>query len=789
MFELKGINFESIKLKIGSLIGRVFTYHKEEHDERTINAAIASTKIEKQIVVNLPADVSQSERKELISAIIDGSRVIEDVPSEASGSAALSAPTTNKPIDQFLQQRLAEYKKDNNLLLDGGGLFTIYKTRSDFSFSKDELVFLTQSSFKHDFPFWFWAFYYRERFDNVAPLLKDVYAHTSIKIRKATITALSKFTETEDNIVSLAEHERNSDVLGHTIFTLIKKGDINRAQRVTANALTRHIIPDFSDKAKNELGEISFDLGAAEKRFLYSVAETGWPEEIIRALTILQPSADETDLPALEKLFDEVSFPKITPPILKCIKKIGKTSKAKEIEKGLLDARWEEYFVAHLDVLVAIKHKAIFPKLLTWLGDINRATTGWWRDFDERKLEEKVQQSIITLLDKETYEQLVQYILDNYKPDKYGNIMSWRHFWVLREGVKSSEIATLLKPETRLAGFERWDDVIDQIKLSDESVFRDDAEILSSINPENLKHNFLILREWYKTADPVQALQKLSPIVENIREVLEKKLEAIQSEEHPKEVKKIAKNKLENFLGENEFFYRLRRKRKAGSRYEVAGEEDKPFEKLSNEIQNFSTLEKEYLAYVFKGKTAETNKLLLGSIGRPYECVYENLDKDTADTETLCIALSQVIEKHDNHLIKLRAIDAARRLEVINAEILRQNVLSIVLESRDKLRTHTKEAKGSDDWFPYELAYTWGIRTLVEFGNPEDFPLVVEEVNREKVLARQYHQYSYFLDHNIFEELMNLAENLGDEEEKNNASAALDSLDYKWTKKILNIEA
>lgn len=789
MIDFKGINFESIKLRIGSLIGRVFTYHREEHDEKIVNAAIASTKIEKQFVFNLPADVSQSERKELISAIIDGTRAIEGVPSEASGSTVLPTPTVNRPIDQFLQQRLVEYKKDNNLLLDKGGLFTIYKTRGDFSFSKDELVFLTQSSFKYDFPFWFWAFYYREKFNNVAPLLEDVYAHTSIKVRKATITALSKFTETENNIVSLAEHERNSEALGHIILTLIKKGDVNNAQRVTANSLTRHIIPDFSDKAKSELDKTSFDLGAAEKRFLYSVIEIGWPEEIIRALTILQPSVNETDLPALEKLFGETSFPKITLPILKCIKRIGKTSKVKEIEKGLLDAKWEEYFVSYLDVLVAVKHKAIFPKLLIWLGNINQATIGWWRDFDERKLEEKVQESIITLLDKETYEQLVQYILDNYKPDKYGNIMSWRHIWVLRESVKSPEIATLLKSETRLADFERWNDVIDQIKLSDESVLRDDAEMLSSINPENLKHNFLILREWYKTADPVQVLQKLSPIMEHIRETLKKKLEAISSGEHSQEVKEIAKNELENFLGENEFFYRLRRKRRAGSRYAVEGEEDKSFEKISNDIQNFSTLEKEYLAHVFKGKTAETNKLLLGNIGRPYECIYENLDKDTADAETLRVALSQVIEKHNNPLIKLRAIEAAHRLEVIDAEILRRNVLNIVLESRDNLKIHTKQAKGSDDWFPYELAYTWGIRTLVGFGTPEDFPLVVEEVNREKILTRQYHQYSYFFDHDIFNELMSLTENLDDDEERNNASMALDSLDYKWTKEILNIEA
>ena len=94
----------------------------------------------------------------------------------------------------------------------------------------------------------------------------------------------------------------------------------------------------------------------------------------------------------------------------------------------------------------------------------------------------------------------------------------------------------------------------------------------------------------------------------------------------------------------------------------------------------------------------------------------------------------------------------------------------------------------SDDWFTSEIAYLWAINALIEFCNPADFTYIQEATNREKILARTYHRYSNFFDYKVIEELLDLSENLEEQEEKDNAMSALNSLDYAWTKKILDIE-
>lgn len=793
--------FNFIKLRVGSLIGQIV--HKEEniHDEKTLNLDQSRTHlgdhIEKQVVFNVPEGqlLSESQQKKLEASVLgedEGGIENENefISTDAKGDAQLIAATTNKQTEDFLHKHLEENQSDNNLLLDRGGLLLIYKEREAISFTEEELIFLVQSSIKHEFPLWFWIYYYREKFGNVVPLLQKAFSHPSSKVRRGGIDALSDFLDTEDDIAKLAENESNPDVLGFIASNLLEKKNTDCVQRVIANALTRKIIPVLTEKSQQKREETKIDLGAAEKRFLYSVINNGWSEEKTKALTILSLSTGEEDLLTLENLFEKITYSDTANLILNCFKRIGKTSKTKEIEKELLETRRQESFIALLDALVAVKYKLIFPQLLEWLRDISRVTNQLWGDANERKLEEKIQSAIFSLLDKDTYELLVQYILKHYSPDKYGNIMSWRHFRVLRDKESNPEIISLIKAETRLVEFEPWQEVISGVELKEKTSVKNKEQLLSFITPEDTDQNLAILKEVYEIITPAQALIDVKPLIEELRANLSTRLKSIASEEHPEEVKEIAENNLEDFLGENSFFYSLSRKRKKGSRYKIEGEEDKIFEKLSKDIDNFNNVEKEYLTHIFKSKSPEINKILMDNIGRSYECIYENIEKNTDDTEELTIALSKVIENHQNPLVKLKAIEAALRIEVTDTKTLRETTILLLREARDKVKPSRgmSKDKDGDDWFVYELAYIWSVNTLIEFGNADDFPLIQEATNREKIITRSYHWYNNFFDHNVFENLLNLTEDLEDNEERKSAMTALNSLDYKWTKKILSIE-
>jgi len=800
MFDIKGIIFESIKLRVGSIIGRVFTYDKKEyHDEKTLNIDLSEKHmgdhIEKQVIFNLPEDVllSESQQKKLVASAV-GEEVEEEeneiVPTDAKSDTKLPAETTDKRTEIFLRQHLKENQSNNNLLLDRGSLFLVYKERETISFTEEELIFLVQSSIKHEFPLWFWSYYYREKFKNVVPLLQKAFHHPSSRVRRGVIDMLSEFIDTEDDMVKLAEDERDPNVLGSIALNLLEKKSTDCAQRVIANALTRKIIPILTEERKKRFDDTKIDLGAAEKRFLYDVIENGWPEEKFQALTILSLSAEEVDLSILENLFDKITYMDVSHSILNCIKRIGKTSKAKEIEKELIETRRTESFVVLLETLVAIKYRAVVPQLLEWLRDIDIVTNRFWGDTNDRELDEKVQNALSSLLDKDTYELLVKYILKHYSPNKYGNIMSWRHFRILENQKENLGITSLIKAETRLTEFEKWQNVILEIKLEEKIDVENKEQLLSFITVENTKQNLFVLRKLYKTITPAQALIEVAPLIKQLRTNLSTRLKAIASEEHPEDVKEIAANNLENFLGENSHFYRLDRKRKKGSRYEIEGEKDKLFEKLSEDIDKFSHVEREYLTHIFKSKSPETKKILMDNIGRPYECIYESIEKDTEDTEKLKIALSQVIKNHENPLVKLKAIGAALEIEVIDAEILRKITLSLLREAREKVKSSRGVSKDKDgaDWFVYEITYLGALNTLTKFGVTEDFPLIQEATDREKIITRSYHRYSYFFDHSVFADLLNLTENLEGEEDRKSALDTLNSLDYKWTKKILAIE-
>jgi len=806
MFDFTGIKFESIKLKVGSLIGRIF--HKEEHNEKTLNLELTKTEvigtqirqqqIAQQIVVNLPEGLAQSDQAKLVKAVLGGGNdLIEEAstspsPSpEAGDDLELPASAEGSPVEDFFQKQHEEYLKDKSLLLGRGALLLIYKSREEISFSKEELVFLTQSSLENDFPVWFWLFNHRERFENVVSLLQEVFKHSSRKIRRGVVSSLNDFTDTADEIITLMQGEASPEILGYAVSRFLEKEDTDRAQIIIANALTRKIIPILTEKGKKKIEKIKIDLGATERRFLHSVIESGWQSEKLKALTILSLSAEESDLSFLEKILTQASYTDITNLVLTCIKRIGKTNKADYIEKELLDTRWEETFIAHLGALVSVKYKAIFPKLLEWLGDVSKVTNKFLKDgTNERKLEEEIQEAISSLLDKETYESLVQYILDNYSPDtRYGNIMSWRHFGVLENQKNNPQIAPLLKEETRLKKFERWAKVISELELEERKSVVDKEQLLSFVTPKKSKQAFLFLRKLYEVITAEQAVTDVAPLIQKFREDLTVRLNAIASGEHPEDVKDLAKNDLEKFLGENRMFYKLSRQRKKGSRHDIEGKEDDVFEILSQDIENFSIIEKEYFAYIFKKKTPDINTILLNSIGRPYESIYDSISEDGGDIKQLSDALLKLIKDNPNPLIRLKAIEARFRLDAGDASMLRVVTLTILIEARDNTKASRGMTKGNDDWFVSEITYLWAVNTLIEFGIPEDFTYIQEAANREKILARNYHRYSYFFDYKVIEELLSLSDNLEDQEEKENALSALNSLDYKWTKKILGIDA
>jgi len=801
IIDFKGINIESVKAKLGSIIGYHKEEHKEEHNEKIlkidasqkkfIGEQVHSQHIAQQINLSLPEGTSEEERTKLMQIALEGAKQTPEnnqISTEASGGARLPEKTTATPTEKFLHKHFEEYQSDNTLLLDRGGLLFIYKSREKISFSKEELGYLTQSSLRNDFPIWFWLYNHRERFESVVPLLQLVFKHNLLKIRKGVINALNDFSDTSDDIVKLMESEDDSEVLGYSISRFLEKNDTDRAQRIMANALTRRIIPVLTEKVRGNLNRVKIDLGSAERRFLHKSIEDGWQSEKLRSLELLSLSAEESDLPFLEDLLDKITYTDIVNHILACIRRIGKTNKAEYIEKEMLDTRWEESFIAHLDALIGIKYKAIFPQLLIWLSDIRKVSNKFWRgEKSEQKLEEKIQESIVALLDKENYEELIQYILNKYSPGEY-EILSWRHFWVLREKKDDPEIPRLLKEEGRLNDFEQWERVTKEIEQREQTLVDNPTKSLSFIASKKSEWSFLILRKLYETLSAEEAVTQVAPLIEKFREDLTKRLSEVASSDHPEDVKKIAKNDLEMFLGDNRLFYRLDRdiKRRGSSDPEI--KEDKVYEKLSKDIENYSTIEKEYFAHIFKSKTADINQILLNSLGRPYECIYDSVDTDRENVKDIVPKLLELVRGNPSPFIKLKAIEALLRLGEGDRDKLKLVVRGILFESRKNVKESRGMTKGSDDWFASEILYLWSVNALTEFGDVGDFGLVREATNREKVIARSYHRYSYYFAYEVIEELLGLTENLEDEKEKENAFSALDYLDYKWSKKILNID-
>jgi hypothetical protein len=82
-----------------------------------------------------------------------------EVPKLATGQATLPEVEEDGKPKKSLKYYLAEHKENPEFFLDTGRLLFFYEERLNIDFTKEELVFLIQSSLKNNFPFWFWAFY------------------------------------------------------------------------------------------------------------------------------------------------------------------------------------------------------------------------------------------------------------------------------------------------------------------------------------------------------------------------------------------------------------------------------------------------------------------------------------------------------------------------------------------------------------------------------------------------------------------------------------------------------
>ncbi len=790
MFEFKGINFESIKLSVGSLVGVGKIFHKEEHqDNRKIQLEQTSqTYIANQLNLSLEG-LTPEQQTDLIQSALgkkeqNDSEVLE--PPKAQTTEPLPQPTEESGTEKFLKQRLEDYKSNPELLLDRGALLSVYTDREKIGFSEEELVFLVQSSIKNEFPIWYWSFYQRENFESVSPMFKNAYAHESLKIRCGVIEALTSFSDTSDDIIELCESERNPKVLGYAASAFARKKDYPRLQRVVANALTRRIVPELTEEGRGLLNKISIDLGAAERRFLCEKIENGWTEEKILSLGILSTSAEESDLETLEKFVGTSLFIRAEELVLLCIAKIGKTTKADKIEKELLETNRIETFYAALDVLVKINYEPLFDQLLEWLGKAERISGRFWGEVDDSKIKDNIQDSLLELLNEKNYNKFVEYILDNYDADYRGNIWSWRHFWVLRMACKKSGLRDFIKKEKRLVDFEKWADVKAELIQVEEVAKESPDQLFEAAKVQTYNNKLFILRKLYTLITPEKAFEMADQFIEDLRIDLKQRLKKVSEEDHPEDVKKIAANDLDKFLGENHFFYRLQRKKKRGRRAEDEGEKDVAFEQLSEDIDKFNYIEKEYLTHIFKSDDKVIQKKLLVSIGRPHECIYESLQTSTGEVGALERALNQVIVSDPNKLLKLKAIDAALRIGVCERAELHLKTLEILVNSR----TIAKAPRGEDydTWFTGELTYGWAVNTLSKFGDVIDFPLIKEAENREKVISRSYRHYGSYQDISVFGELLDLTEILEDPEDKGNTFSTLEDLDYRWSKKILGIE-
>lgn len=772
--------FRNLFGKLVVSIKNVFVRIDSPVDKRRIDAAVHIDKIDKYEQTSITfVGIPVEKRKELLdSRELDAQKIKLPTSQDAVGANLPAGNKIDSQTRNFLRHCLQEYKKNPSLFLDREHLFFIYKERLELDFSEEDLIFLLQSSLKSGFPYWFWSFLYREKFGNVIPLFNSAFKSENLKVRINAIIGMSKFTESSEDIAKLAMTEDDELILGTIVVTLHKLKAPDLIQRVITNAITRKLIPELDYK---EIKGLRVKLGENEKKFLHEVIKSGWANEKVKALNILSITADKSDLPILEELLENESYRQTTFSVLNCIANVGFSNKAKLIEKELEDSRWEELFTQTLTTLVAIKHKDVLPKLFEWVKDTSSFTWRFSFELHEWKLRDKIDDAIKKLCDKNFYEIIIKDIL-SYPRNEYTHLRIWRQLHLLKS-IESPEIIDLIKKESRLNSYPEWQEVFWEVSLKESLQKKDKDKLLDLVKKDNYTLAMLALREVWKIVDQKEALN-LQPILESLRTDLNNRLVAVANGDYSKEEKEQAERGLDYFLGENSLFYRnyLRRNK----RNLPKDEKSTQFQKLKEDIDKFDRIEDEYIVFVLKEKNDAAAEFLVRQIGRPFESIYRGISIGWPQKKKISSSIIEIINNCQNPLIKLEAIGAAKKSQILGDDRLREKTLEIWKEFKERLK---KGQRKNDEWFTNHIVYGASIKTLATIAEVEDLPRIEEAVNRETVMDKNFFYYSYFYSYKSFEKLLSLFDIVTKKEERESVILALDSLDYNWTKEVLRIES
>lgn len=724
---------------------------------------------------------TRSGLKEEVLEVIEGPKPSEPKrlePVKQQSQESHRQQTPDRQIRDFLDSRYVEYKNNKSLLLDEGALLVVYSKRTQILLTSDLLVFLLQSSLKIEFPYWFWVLYFRENIDNAVDLLKQSYDHPDEVIRIRVIEVLSEFSDTEDDIVMLAQGEMNEIVIGSTVFFLLKKEKLSSAQRVIANSITRYIVPILPDCDYKDLKRWNIELGGAEKNFLYSKIDTGWKEEKFAALKIICLSSYPSDSSQIDQYLKKISDPDLSTILLLCLQKIGSTKEYELIVDLMMNTRSSDIFFSAIETLASLKVKAIFQYCLEHLKDSSGLVVRLWDESERSKVEECLQSCLIELLNEETYEKLVIYISKNFEPNERGNIFSWRYFSVIKKNISSPEIRARILRESRLSEFKIWNEIVLEVnlKIATESYLGDTDTILSYINIKNLEATEQVLKVAYSLFKDSDIVGCVGPIIENIRRDIDSRLQKITIDGYSEEVIHSMSGDLDSFIGLNYYHKRI-------------PELGDALDELIKDIKKFSDIEDSYLARVAKSQCSECYQVIFNNIGRPFEAVYQYFSKETALLGKEKELLEQVAQEGDNSLVKIEALAALFRLGLMSREEASNRIKLEIEPARDQLKRENEIKDRSDDWIFAHLTYYSGVNELSKIGVIGDFPIVKEATVSNRIIHLSFGRYSHFFDMRVFKELIRLKNSLSDQKERGSAVDALNSLDYSWSHQLLELES
>jgi hypothetical protein len=788
------MNFGFFQVNIGKVIGDIkarFKIHAPvdvEIAKKEINAENIVGSIGEQRNVNIQTLIITGSNPEALSEELRGLLgQAEQLPPPAvqsdspSPSPSLPAPEEeNELVKKLLHEYVEGYTNNATFLSGAGQLLYIYENRTTITFSEDELTFLFLSSLKNDFPYWFWCFTYREQYGHVVPLLLRAYQNANTELKMKLVKVFSNFTETEDELTSLAESERNEDVLGTIVIELSKKhGEL--AQRVLSNALSRQLVPRVSYE---KIADLNAPLGPREKQFLHKIIAEGWPEEKADALNVLSVAADKTDLALIESIISDSSYQRAVLSALHCIIKIGETTMFERLLELLKETRQEEVFLQLLVTLKVLNNKAAFPEIFKLVKDPESI---YWRfsELNKWTYERKLEETAGTLFGSSHYDMVIEDILSKKFMDEHWYNWVWRQMFFLKH-TTNPEIKSLIEKETRLDALSEWTEVVQAVKKESNIESDEPEELRAKVSKDDFKLSMFALRKLWEVISPDEVLNEREKI-ENLRTNLEDRLSVLVSnQEVAEEAKGLLRNGLDFFLGENTLFYEKERDLTRKVRKER--DEKGPLATFFNDVSWFDAIEREFVKAASKSEKPEVRQFLKSQIGRPHEQIYDAIDKKLVGSELSewKALLENVVENEPNTLTKLNAIDAGVRIGAFNRSDMRIKVLSMLGPVRDELkRTHRMK---HDSWFVTYIVYNACINTLSAIGDSRDILLVLESIEKEIIIGRNYGRLSGFYSIEAVKELLEIMELAVDDEERESAKLTLDNLDYAWTRELLSIE-